>query len=74
MGKMDLIFGNIMLAVGALLICLFLAYSWGIARALKEIASGNPEFKLKPLWIFSVKILAPLAVILILIFIRKIAG
>jgi|YNPBryunderm2012_1023409.scaffolds.fasta_scaffold00547_2 NSS family neurotransmitter:Na+ symporter len=74
MGKMDLIFGNIMLAVGALLICIFLAYSWGVTSALKEISSGNPDFRLKPLWVFNVKILAPLAIILILIFIKRITG
>ncbi|OQX54748.1 MAG: sodium-dependent transporter [Candidatus Aminicenantes bacterium 4484_214] len=70
MMKMDLIFGNIMLAVGGLFITIFLAYSWGVDKALQEISSGNKSFRLKPLWIFNIKFLAPLAIILILVFIR----
>lgn len=68
MMKMDLAFGNIMLAVGGLLITIFVAYVWGVPQALKEIAHGNHSFKIKPLWLLSVKFLAPLAIIAILIF------
>jgi len=68
MMKMDLVFGNIMLAVGGLFITIFVAYAWGIPQALKEIAQGNRSFKVKPLWVFSMKYLAPLAIIAILIF------
>jgi len=68
MMKMDLIFGNIMLALGGLLITIFVAYVWGIPQALKEISHGNPTFKTRPLWIFSVKVLSPLAIIAILVF------
>jgi len=68
MMKMDLVFGNIMLAVGGLLITIFVAYVWGIPQALKEISHGTTRFKIKPLWIFSVKVLSPLAIIAILVF------
>ncbi len=71
---MDLIFGNILLAVGGLFICIFLAYAWKIPHALQEISFGNQRFRLQPLWIFNVRFLAPLAVILILIFIRTLTG
>jgi NSS family neurotransmitter:Na+ symporter len=71
-GKFDFIFGNISLAVGALLICVFVGYVWGIKKASKEIFSGNPKFRLRPLWVFSLKFLSPLAIIFILIFIKKI--
>jgi NSS family neurotransmitter:Na+ symporter len=71
-GKFDFIFGNISLAVGALLICVFVGYVWGVKNAIKEIFSGNPKFKIKPLWVFSLKFLSPLAIIFILIFIKKI--
>ena len=74
MSKMDLVFGNILLAVGGLFICLFLAYAWKTKNALNEIALGATRFRLKTLWVFNVKFLAPLAVILILIFIRVLTG
>lgn len=72
--NMDLIFGNIMLAIGGLFIALFLAYSWKVKNALQEISLGNQRFWLKPIWVFNISILAPLAVILILIFIRTLTG
>lgn len=71
-GKVDFFFGNISLAVGALLICLFLGYVWGTKKALKEISVGNPRFALRPLWVFSIKFLSPVAIILILVFIKTI--
>jgi len=71
LGEMDLLFGNIVFAVGALFVSLFASYAWGIKEALKEIASGNDRFRLKPLWVFSLKFLVPLTIITILIFIRR---
>lgn len=67
----DLIFGNISMAVGALFVCLFLGHVWGIKKATQEVFSGNPRFKLRPFWGFSVKYLTPLAIGIILIFIKK---
>lgn len=74
MGKMDFIFGNISLALGALLICIFLGYVWGVKKAAREIYSGNPHFGIKPLWSFSIKFLSPAAILIILYFIKTIAG
>jgi NSS family neurotransmitter:Na+ symporter len=70
----DIIFGNIALAVGALFICIFLGYVWGAKKAIQEIFSGNPRFKIKPVWVFSVKFLTPVAIIIILIFIKTIVS
>ncbi len=71
---MDLVFGNIVLALGALFISVFLAYSWGIENALKEISFGNPKFRLKTIWAFNIKFLAPICIIILLIFIRRLTG
>jgi len=68
----NFIFGNISLAVGALLICVFVGYVWGVKKAIQEVFSGNPRFKFKPFWVFSLKFLSPVAVIIILIFIKTI--
>lgn len=72
MGKMNFIFGNFTLAFGAFLICLFLGYIWGVKKAFSEIASGNTHFRLRPLWTFSIKFLSPIAIIIILFFIKTI--
>jgi len=65
--KIDLIFGNISLAVGALLICLFVGWVWGVKKAFEEIKSGNSKFTIRLVWNFSVKFLSPLAIVIILI-------
>ena len=68
------VFQNIALPVGAFFICIFVGYIWRVKKALKEIASGNPRFKLRPIWIFSLKFITPIAILFILFFIKKIAG
>lgn len=73
MGKMDFIFLSLFLPIGALLICVFLGYVWGVKNATKEVLFGNPKFKLQPLWAFSVKFLSPIAILIILYFIKTIA-
>ncbi|MBN1273546.1 MAG: sodium-dependent transporter [Candidatus Aminicenantes bacterium] len=72
--KMDLVFGNIVLALGGLAISIFLSYVWKIKNAIKEISFGNTRFRLKPLWVFNIKFLAPVAIIIILVFIRTLTG
>jgi len=73
MGKMDFIFLSLFLPIGALLICLFLGYVWGVKNATQEILSGNARFKLRSLWSFSIKFLSPIAILIILYFIKTIA-
>ncbi|MBS3819212.1 sodium-dependent transporter [bacterium] len=66
--SMDLVFGNIMLAVGGLIVCVFLVYLWRTQNALQEISLGSRGFKLKSLWVFNIKFLAPVVIIIILFF------
>jgi len=68
------VFQNIALPVGAFFICIFVGYIWRVKKALKEIASGNPRFKLRPIWIFSLKFITPIAILFILYFIKTISG
>jgi NSS family neurotransmitter:Na+ symporter len=67
LGKMDLVFGNISLAVGGLFMCLFVDYVWKFKNVLAEISNGNKNFWLRPIWVFNVGVTAPVAVIAILI-------
>jgi NSS family neurotransmitter:Na+ symporter len=73
MGKMDFIFANISLAVGALLISIFVGWIWGTKKALKEVEMGNPRFALRPAWVASLKFLTPVVILIILYFIKSIA-
>jgi NSS family neurotransmitter:Na+ symporter len=74
LGVMDFLFANISLAVGSLFIAIFVAYIWGVKKALKEIELGNPHFKLRSVWAVSLKFLTPVAILVILYFIKSIAA
>ncbi|MGB8953482.1 MAG: sodium-dependent transporter [Candidatus Aminicenantales bacterium] len=70
MTKMHILFGNISLAVGSLCVCVFVGWIWGIRKAVKEVLSGNPRFMIRSFWGFSTKFLSPVAILIILIFIK----
>ncbi|HMA77205.1 MAG TPA: hypothetical protein VKO43_07850, partial [Candidatus Krumholzibacteriaceae bacterium] len=65
---MDWIFGNIMLAVGALFLSIFIAWVWKTENAINEIRRSGAKFKFMGI-IFNIliKFFCP-AVILALIF------
>lgn len=60
-------FGEISLVVGALLLCIFLAWKWGLGEAVAEVRAENAEFPMAGLWKILVAALCPLAIIAILV-------
>ncbi|MDQ7086372.1 MAG: sodium-dependent transporter [Acidobacteriota bacterium] len=66
LGWQNVIFGNYGLTVGALLICLFVGWKWGIASALEEIARGGSPLPLGSVWGLVIRYVAPLAIAVIL--------
>ncbi|MEE2839502.1 MAG: sodium-dependent transporter [Acidobacteriota bacterium] len=60
-------FGEISLAVGALFICLFVGWKWGIQNAVEAIRAGNPSFQQAPMWTFLVRYVCPIAIAIILV-------
>lgn len=64
----DLVFGNYSLSIGALLLCLFVGWKWGTRNALDELRSGGAhELPLAGLWVACVRVLCPVAVVLVLV-------
>ncbi len=66
LGFMDMIFGKYGLSVGALGICIFVGWYWGIPKALAEIESSGHRLPVAPVWSFLVRWVCPVAVIIIL--------
>ncbi len=65
---MDWLFGNVMLAVGALLLAVFIGWVWKTGNAMKEITQKRPELAgIEPVFNILLKYFCP-AVILLLIF------
>lgn len=60
---------NLMIPIGALCFCIFVGWVWGVNPAVDEIENqGSLAFSLRRLWSFSIRYLAPIAILTILYF------
>jgi len=69
LGIMDTIWGNISLALGALLLCVFAGWVWGAADAAAEIRSGAGAFApgAAQVWGMFIKYVCPLVILVVLL-------
>ncbi|MBX2819879.1 MAG: sodium-dependent transporter [Rhodothermaceae bacterium] len=63
------IWGNYSLSIGAIMICLFVGWKWGIPKAMEALELGNHPMPATSLWGFLVKFVCPIAVFIVLVFI-----
>lgn len=63
----NIIFGNYCLSIGAIFICLFVGWKWGVKSAVAEM-SRNGALPAAGFWSFMVRFVCPLAVLLVLIY------
>jgi NSS family neurotransmitter:Na+ symporter len=61
------VFGQYALVVGALFISIFTGWVWGTRKAAEEVRSTDGRFPLEKVWIFLIRFLCPIAIVLILI-------
>lgn len=67
---MDYIWGNVSLALGALLISVFVGWVWGTADAVQELQQGDDGFftgSVANLWIVFLKYVCPIVIAVILV-------
>ena len=66
---MDTLWGNISLALGALLLCVFVGWVWGVVDAAGEIRSGAGAFSpgAARVWGFFIKYICPLVILVVLL-------
>jgi NSS family neurotransmitter:Na+ symporter len=70
---MDAIWGNIALALGALLLSVFVGWVWGTGRASDEIRIGSSvQDSALRLWSIFIRFVCPVVIFLVLLFIRQI--
>lgn len=75
LSQMSFFFGDFLLTFGALLLCIFIGWIWGAKNAGAEIMiSGDNFSKFKGTWIFLIKYLLPVIVLVILVSIFKVTG
>jgi NSS family neurotransmitter:Na+ symporter len=63
----NIIFGNYCLSLGAILICVFVAWKWGVSKALAEMNHGG-NLPVPGLWSTMVRFVCPVAVALVLVY------
>jgi len=66
---MELLTDRLLIPINGLTACLLLGWVWGAKNGVDEITqNGKFSFRLANSWVFSVKFLAPAAIIIIIIF------
>ena len=72
---MDYLWGNVSLALGALLISIFVGWVWGTGRAVEELQQGSEGFFEGPIarvWVVFLKYVCP--IVIAVIFVGKVTG
>ncbi len=72
---MDFIWGNLSLAIGAMLLCIFVGWVWGVARAGEELKVGShttPSFV--RVWGIFIRWICPISIFLVLLNLFGIPG
>ncbi|NNE46012.1 MAG: sodium-dependent transporter [Rhodothermales bacterium] len=65
----NIIWGNFSLSIGALLICVFVGWKWGVPAARASLEGGGFALPAAGLWSFLIRFVCPVAVAIVLIFI-----
>ena len=63
------IWGNYSLSIGAILICLFVGWKWGVPKALASIEASGDRLPAAGLWSLLVRFVCPVVVFILLVFI-----
>lgn len=66
MSAMSTVFGTYSLTIGALFICIFAGWVWGVKPALAELSDGCSSTGVMRLWTLLVRFVCPLAILVIL--------
>lgn len=68
LSQMSFFFGDFGLAIGAVLLSLFIGWKWGIKNAADEIKDGSVGFaKFEPLWGIIIKFIIPITIFIVLL-------
>ena len=68
LSHMSFLFGTLSLALGALLLSLFVGWIWGTDKASEEILQGSPFFTaIRKLWSFMIRFFIPVIIFILLL-------
>ena len=65
----NIIWGNYSLSIGALMLCIFVGWKWGVPKALASLEDSGNVLPARQLWSFLIRFVCPLAVGIILVYI-----
>jgi NSS family neurotransmitter:Na+ symporter len=63
------IWGNYSLSLGAILVCVFVGWKWGLPKALASLEASGDRLPAAGLWSFLVRYVCPVVILILLIFI-----
>jgi NSS family neurotransmitter:Na+ symporter len=62
------LFGDISLSIGAFFIAIFVGWMWGVDRAAEEVESEGTIFKIRQLWSFLIRYVAPTTIFIVFVY------
>jgi NSS family neurotransmitter:Na+ symporter len=62
------LFGDISLSIGSFFIAIFVGWLWGVRRATREIESEGSLFRIRRLWGFLIKYVAPITIWIVFVY------
>ena len=65
----NILFGNFSLSIGAILICVFVGWTWGTKAAAASLEENGDQIPAQAVWEVLVKYVCPLAVGAVLVYI-----
>ncbi len=65
----NIIWGNYSLSIGALLLCLFLGWKWGVPKALDSLAESGHSLPAPALYGVLIRYVCPIAIAIVLVYI-----
>jgi NSS family neurotransmitter:Na+ symporter len=75
LSQMSFFFGDFLLTLSALFLCIFIGWVWGTDKASEELKAGSKFFtKFEPIWNFLIKYFIPIVIFIILLSIFEISS
>ena len=62
------LFGDISLSIGAFFVAVFIGWIWGSRNAVSEVESEGNSFRIKRLWGFLIRYVAPITILIVFVY------
>jgi len=62
----NVLWGNYSLSIGAVMLCIFVGWTWGVPKAIESLEASGHKFPASGLWSILIKYVCPIAIAIVL--------